>query len=153
MKEVNLLKIKRWDKKGAELESSNIVIWVVSLVVLGVLLFFIFQGKGFAENIGQNIPGKVEIVTQACNLVSNPNSVDSYCNQIREIGKNKYVTCDYGVTNEGFKFENSAQAPIPCNPDTQTQRIKSQITEMKLGESVQINGKPVSVWNPKVPAA
>ena len=138
--------IKRMDKKGQEgFTLVNLIIALLVLVVIAGGIFYVYQrGKDVAENV----PSKVEFIIQSCVLVASEQTVESYCNQIREIGNNKYVTCDVAVTQENLNIENSDVMDPLCSVQESARKssIQRQIAERKIKSSSEINGKSVDFW-------
>jgi len=142
-------RLKRFNSKGQEgwtLVNLLIALAVLVVIVLGIY-YFVQQG----EAIGENIPTQVEFVTQGCNLVDSEVLKESYCNQIRLIGKDKYVTCDYGFDNEGLILENGISMRGKCDLNKQASRIKTQILDRGLKLNAYVNGKLVSSYPAEAP--
>ena len=135
---------KRMNKRGDE--GFKLVNLLIAIVVLVIIILGIFYVSNQGRNVGENIPSQVEVVTQACGFVASPDFRESYCNQIREVGKNKYVTCDYASETEGFLIVNRDQMKGICDTILQKNRIVSQINEMKLKSSATVNGFDVSSY-------
>jgi len=113
-----------------------IAIAVLVVIALGIF-YFVQQGR----TIGENVYSNVQVATTACNQVADEVSRESFCNQIRQIGKDKYVTCDYGIVNEGFIIDASGIIAGPCNEITQNNRIVAQVADRSLKGSALVNGK------------
>ena len=140
----NLYMIKR-DKRG-QLGSHTVEI-IIAIVLLAVLILAIYYFVSRGQNIGENIPGKVEVIIQGCGIVSTPELKDSYCNQAREIGDNKYVTCDYAAKSEGLSISGSEYMVDVCNEQesNRKKRISAQCSE-DLNLDVLVNGETCKDW-------
>jgi len=137
--------MKKRDKRG-QIEGSTFVGLLIALVVLVVVILGIYYFVQRGQSIGQNVPSDVEVIIQACNLVAGENFKDSYCNQIREIGKNKYVTCDYAADKEALTIKDSDIMKPICAGSSKVQRLNQQINDNNLKNDTLINGEKVRAW-------
>ena len=132
------------NKKGDE--GFKLVNLLIAIAVLVIIIIGIIYVSNQGSTVGENIPSQVEVVTQACGFVASPDFRESYCNQIREVGKNKYVTCDYAYDTKKFLIVNGDQMTNICDKTLQRSRIISQIDEMKLKSSATVNDLSVNSY-------
>ena len=142
--------VRRMNKRGDEgFKLVNLLIALVVLIVIVIAIFFVTQQ---GRSVGQNLPGKSEIIAQACSAVDSPTFRESYCNQIREIGRDKYVTCNYAYRIEKLAIspedDDASRMTLECGPldgtDVQRSSFARQIRDMGLRDPASINGNPVS---------
>ena len=136
--------------KGGQLGSHTVEI-IIAIVLLVVLILAIYYFVSRGQNIGENIPGKVEVIIQGCGLASTPEFKESYCNQVREIGDNKYVTCDYAAKSEGLSITGSEYMVSVCDEqeENRVKRISTQCSE-DLKPNVFVNGETCEDWKKKI---
>ncbi len=138
------------NKRGDETQSFG-----VSGIILLIFLVLVIAGIWYVveklKEVGENVPQKVETAIQGCGLVASEQTAESYCNLIREIGENKYVTCDYGVKYEGFVVGDSSLMEPICSAQGSSRviSIKRQIEERKITKGL-INGESISSWKTKI---
>ena len=80
--------------------SGNFLLIFLFVVLFGLGIFFVAD---YFSQVGENLPAEEERVVQACESLTIGRQ--SFCNQPRMIGKNKYVTCDYAKEKEGLTIE------------------------------------------------
>lgn len=129
--------------KRGQVEWGTLVPGLIAFIVLIVVVVGIFWFTTRASDIGANVPSQIEVIKGTCSGLAVDRGVESYCNQIREIGKNKYVTCPYSVERESLAIEGNEQMKPLCDAQNSTyrRRLIEQCRDLKLGNKVLLDGK------------
>jgi len=108
-------------KKGATPEGTAVGL-VIAITLLVVVVVAIIYVSTRTSEVAANIPERVEAIIVACGADI---STHFYCNQLREIGKDKYVTCDYAAKYENLvTIKEWETRNLECGGDVDVARIK-----------------------------
>lgn len=151
--------IKIGGKKGEE--TSFVMRLIIGLAFLLVVLIAIFYAKSWGSDVGKNIPAKVDLMITGCQSavsLSSVQGINAYCHTVREIAKNKYVTCDYAgkegitiYTESGSASKTKIDAiekicATPTEKENRGKRIVAQCVEKELKDTAIVNGKTCKQW-------
>ena len=142
--------IKRGNKKAQAGIENKTVNWIIAIFVILVIAGGIYMIWNKGESIAGNTPQELEILVQSCSLVASETLKTSYCLQLREFGKDNYVTCGYKFTDDTY-FEGAKAMQSVCN-DLKSElekNIKEECTTGKFKDNkrVIINGKKCVEWS------
>ncbi len=133
--------------------------WILALLILvavGIIVYYFMQSTG---DITDNMIKKAEVIAQTCSGLASPEFVNSYCLQLREIDKKRYVTC-YSLTDKSNRDYEEFGIYIPdsdvmnsecANPEVSAALKKVAILKCKelkkeTSTDVFIAGKTCNKW-------
>lgn len=147
------------DKRAQSEEGiSKMVLAVLFLFLMAGVIYFVFN---FINGVGDNAPKQQEVIIQFCGKYSSEPLKSTYCTQVRKLGRNKYVTCDYAASVEGFDIDGSEKMKSICSGMRSGKNYKevtdeSYVRAIILGaeegnirESAVINGVTYAEWKKK----
>lgn len=134
---------------GVETKTINWIIGFMVLLAVGLGIYF-FMEK--AETIGDNIPGAEEAISQGCAMAASSGLQQTYCTQMRQLAKNKYITCDEAKEN-GIIIDSPLADSLNSVCENMENELKVKIKrecseggDFEGNEEVMINGKTCNEW-------
>jgi len=141
----------RMNKKGAEGDFRNIMVGgALALVVLGLVLFFLIGGSQQVKNLTQILPEDRNRVIGICeNIIFDTNDNDEYCNVIKQVESNLFVTCSYYAEIGAME----AKEGVFCDLNKRNGRIIEQISGapengFDFSKAYTINNERVDLYVP-----
>ena len=97
--------IRKMNKKGAEGDFRNIMVGgALSLVVLGLLVFFLGSGAEKIKEAGQLIPAELAKLQLVCPALYEASLSEDFCYKPISLNKNAWMTCHYAVASKGLQI-------------------------------------------------
>ena len=144
--------IKRLNKKGQGFTSGQLLALILGAVAVIIVIIGFTAGWDFFTDLFGQGDIDMTVISQKCNtLASTSNS--GYCTDRIEIGKNKYINCEYAVNELGAEVSKEVICPED-NGNMRYQKASKQICQkIMLSEGdnydptkVEVNGKTCETW-------
>ncbi len=134
------------NRKGA-LQFDQTGALLILLVFVVVVIVGIAFGSEYFSDVGENLPGKVNFVTNACSASTNTGFEAAYCTQLRSLDSEdrKWVTCDYALANRDIYFDTIEFEPPDCTSFRTGGYLLKAVTDAKLSNAATANGIPVNI--------
>lgn len=135
--------IKRLNKKGQGFTSGQLLALILGAVAVIIVIIGFTAGWDFFTDLFGQGDIDMTVISQKCNtLASTSNS--GYCTDRIEIGKNKYINCEYAVNELGAEV--SKGVTCPDGEKKICQKIKLEKGEDYDPTKVEVNGKTCGTW-------
>ncbi len=112
------MELRPINKKGQGLTSSTLILLVVGVIVMVIVVLGFTKGWNFFTDLFNTGSIDMEAISQKCGLLASTGG-GGYCTDRIEIGKDKYINCDYAVKNLGAQVENAPSGGCGGNVSTQ----------------------------------
>lgn len=138
--------IKRTNKKGESTDSRSFLIGFALIAGVAILVFLGFnQGWGFITDIFKKADIDTTLIEQKCNSYIEFGTLSGYCYDKIEIGKNKYINCEYAASKHGVKIKGTAPECASDAPAKICKKLKDSEKNFKP-EKVEVNGMTCDKW-------